>query len=441
MDLKRLREQRGKLLQEWRELLDAAEKEDRDFNETEQARYDEIAAELEKIKPRIERLEAFDAASREAAGAIGHLPADHRIVNPGERETADEYRDLHLGGRLRAFPNDHEGRRSAYRAGQWLAGYIFGNEASRQWCERNLEQRILAGSINALGGFLVPDEYSRRIIDLVEEFGVFRREANVVPMSSDTLIIPRRAGGVTATFTAENAALTESDPNWDAVQLTARKLAVITRYSTELAEDAIVSMADRLAVEFARAFALREDEVGFTGNGAAADGSITGVNNALAAGSVNAGVPNTFGTAVIADFYGIVGMLPMFPGIMPKWYISNPGWTHSMMRLAFATGAQSIAEWIAGVPKYAFLGYPVVISQVLRQALGAAATGDTMYLFGDLQMAATMGVRRQITLAVSDERYFENDQLAIRATERFDINVHERGTAAAAGPILSAESV
>jgi hypothetical protein len=52
-------------------------------------------------------------------------------------------------------------------------------------------------------------------------------------------------------------------------------------------------------------------------------------------------------------------------------------------------------------------------------------------------MAATMGTRRGVTLRADESIYFAQDALALRVTERFDINVHERGTATTAGPILA----
>ena len=47
-----------------------------------------------------------------------------------------------------------------------------------------------------------------------------------------------------------------------------------------------------------------------------------------------------------------------------------------------------------------------------------------------------MGSRRGVSIQVDGSRYFELDQLAIRGTERFDINYHERGTASVAGPVI-----
>jgi HK97 family phage major capsid protein len=81
------------------------------------------------------------------------------------------------------------------------------------------------------------------------------------------------------------------------------------------------------------------------------------------------------------------------------------------------------------------LGYPVVISQVLNSTLGAD-TSKPKVLFGDLRMAATMGTRNGVSLLTSEHAYFEYDQLAIRGTERFDINIHETGDASNAGALV-----
>ena len=84
---------------------------------------------------------------------------------------------------------------------------------------------------------LVPEQMMASVIDLREQYGVFRQEATIVPMGRDTVNWPRRTGGLTAYFVGENTALTESQVSWDNVNLTAKKLGVLTRFSTELDED------------------------------------------------------------------------------------------------------------------------------------------------------------------------------------------------------------
>jgi HK97 family phage major capsid protein len=76
----------------------------------------------------------------------------------------------------------------------------------------------------------------------------------------------------------------------------------------------------------------------------------------------------------------------------------------------------------AGQPT--LFGYPVVFTQVMRSAYSA---NKIIALFGDLTLAASFGDRRQTEIQISDSALnaFEQDELAIRGTERFDINVHD----------------
>jgi HK97 family phage major capsid protein len=83
-----------------------------------------------------------------------------------------------------------------------------------------------------------------------------------------------------------------------------------------------------------------------------------------------------------------------------------------------------------------FLGFPVEIAQVMNSTTTAQTSTDGLCYLGNLDLAASMGSRRGVTIAVDASRYFESDQLAIRGTQRFDINIHEKGTASVAGPVI-----
>jgi HK97 family phage major capsid protein len=54
--------------------------------------------------------------------------------------------------------------------------------------------------------------------------------------------------------------------------------------------------------------------------------------------------------------------------------------------------------------------------------------------FGNLQMASTMGSRRDIRFMTSSDKYWEEDQIGIKCTERFDINVHDLGSSTIKSP-------
>ena len=58
-----------------------------------------------------------------------------------------------------------------------------------------------------------------------------------------------------------------------------------------------------------------------------------------------------------------------------------------------------------------------------------------MLAFGDMYAAAVLGQRRGLTIARSDHRYLDTDQIAIRGIERFDAVVHDMGDNSNAGSL------
>jgi len=93
--------------------------------------------------------------------------------------------------------------------------------------------------------------------------------------------------------------------------------------------------------------------------------------------------------------------------------------------------SQNLAE--GGLPRY--LGYPVVEVNALNGTLTAQVSTNLLCL-GDLNMATVFGDRRKMTLSTTDQRYWDEDQMAIKATERFDFNCHSTGTATEAGAVI-----
>lgn len=348
-------------------------------------------------------------------------------------------------GSLKSFKGAFADER-AYTSGRFVLATMFGDDRSLTWCRDNgidtSFRAALGENGNDLGGFLVPEEMETTIIELREKYGVFRANAKRIPMNGDTKSIPRRSTGLTASFGGENSTLTESEKTWDQVKLVAKKLYCLTRYSNELNEDAIINIGDDLADEIAYAFSVKEDQCGFAGDGSSTYGNIVGVVSALKAGSqVTAASGHTaFSTLTFKDYEQVVGTLPNYV-LNPKWYISALGYATSMLSLMDAGGGNTIPIYQAGDggrvgPMRMFMGYEVVITQALNKTAGADVS-QTKVLFGDLAMAAVLGDRRGLAIAQSKDRYFELDQIGIRGVERFDINVHETGTATAAGAMVS----
>lgn len=341
---------------------------------------------------------------------------------------------------LKAFKGQHA-ENAAYMTGQFLLATIGKSKRARNWCKDHGVDTNFRGALkesdNSLGGFLVPQEMERSIIALREERGVLRREAMVVPMASDTLHMPRRSSGVTAYWTGELSEITASNPTLDNVELTVKKLAALVRMSSEVNEDTVISLADFVTAEIAYAFADKEDLAGFNGDASATYGGIVGIKNALAAGSEYEAVAgNTaFSTLDLADFESMLGKLPLYAMQNAKWYISRAGWAASMQRLADAAGGNTTQNIMGGVGP-SFLGFPVVWVQVMNSTLDAQVSTEGLCYFGDLRQGIKLGTRRGMSLAVSNDRYFETDEIGIKATQRLDIVVAERGTATAAGSII-----
>ena len=331
----------------------------------------------------------------------------------------------------------------AYAFGTWLNYIHTRNESSSKWLAKEglIGQKDMSTVNNTAGGAAVPDQFLADLIRLVEEYGVIRQNARVVPMTSDTMLVPRRTGGLTVYYPGEGSAITESDVAFDNVQLTAIKAATLTSVSRELMDDAAISIGDLVANEIAQAFAYAEDNNAVNGDGTSTYGGVIGLlskvndGNHAASLSTAASGNTAFSTLDLADFHSLVGKLPQYAATNAKFYISRAGFSDSMERLAHAQGGVTRSETEAG-SQLSFLGYPVVITQVANSTLTAQAS--TVILgFGDLRLASTFGDRQAMEVQTSSERFFDQDQVAIRGVERFDFVAHDLGNASTAGAFVA----
>jgi HK97 family phage major capsid protein len=439
LSAKEIREEIQDRIDQIEALQKLVDDESRDFSAEEHAQVDGWLAEIGKSSATGELATGLHLA-KERADKIATTITGFRNARTDDPAGGNAPRIVPVGRHksLRAYTGERAEER-AFAAGQFLAATLFKNAKSAEWCRDHgmTIQASLSEQDNSLGGFLVPEEMETAIINLREVYGVCRRECKVIPMATDVKNVPRRTGGLTAYFAGDNASMTASDKAWDNVPLTARKLYALCKYSSELAEDAIINIGDDLTDEIAYAFANKEDECGFNGTGASTYGGIVGCLNAMNAGSIYTAIAgNTaFSTLDLADFEAIVGKLPQYAEANAKWYIHRAGYYASMARLMDAGGGATITELAGGVRQPQFLGYPVVISQVLNSTL-TAQTSTNIFAFGDMGQCCCLGNRRGLSVLISEHAYFANDQIAIRGTERFDINVHEKGTATAAGSMI-----
>lgn len=437
------------LIRSAQDITAKAEKENRVLSEGESKDIDDFMAKAKEVEKEIKALEADEARRKQVKAAAEALTKPQNRTAAPDRLT-DEPTEVAATptisgwrtGKLQAFKGK-DAEYNAYKSGQWLRATLFNNFRAQEWCRKNgIDFRAaLSEGVNTAGGALVPDVMSQAIIDLREQYGVFRQNSRVLPITSEGITIPRQSGHVTAAFVGEGVAITATDPTFNSVGLTAKKLACLTYLSSELDEDAIVSIVDLLTRDMAWAFALKEDQCGFTGDGTSTYGGITGLTKRILESANTAGAVDcaTAGHDTLAevdntDLTTLMGKLPAFALPSAKFYCSAVAKALVFDRLKAVAGGNTV-QTLEGRPIDTYLGYPIVVSQVLP-----TSTGDLnnlpMLFFGDLRMASTMAERRGIAIKRDDSIKFVEDQIALKATERIDINIHDLGDTSTAGPVV-----
>lgn len=385
-------------------------------------------------------LEAFRAALKAQTPATIQPPAPDPATAAARQGAGTELAVVGARGALRSFrgPNARE---DAYRAGMWVLAQFGGHEAAQRYCESNGIKftRTMSGRDNAKGGVFVIPEIESAIIDLRIEYGVLRRNANVVQMNSETKWVPRRVSGLTAYPVGPGQSGTYSDVAYDQVELVARKWMVLTKIEDELEEDAVISFVDKFADEAAYAMTYAEDRVGFLGTGLSTDHGIVGIIPKITAAtaSIVTAAGNTFAEVTEANLLSMIGKLPQFArrSGRNKWYGSNVFWAEVLARLAFAKGGVTYTE-ISGQIVPTFMGYPYETVEVMPVT---DVNSQIPLLFGNMSQAVTFGDRRGITVKMADEndKDFEKDLTTMKATERFDLNAHDVGSTTVAGPLIA----
>jgi HK97 family phage major capsid protein len=402
-----------------------------------------LKAEIADYKQRVHRLEDYDTLKSYVDEAPRPMAAKRDAVEDLQAHRLEVKRGVR--GRMRNFPNTPAGREAAYNSGLLLLAS--GHNRNKEWAvnrakERGINQFLAypQGEDNFIqGGALVFPEFEDTLINLKEIYGVMQKDAYKIPMSSDTLIIPRRAGGTVVYYPGENTQLTESQMNFDQVLLVAKKYAQMTRWSTELGEDSVIALADLLASEFAYQFSKAEDFNAFIGDGTSAYAGVVGLLYKLSNNSVNAvnvnGVStalsasghNTPATLTRADFEAVTALLPLYAEPKAKWYMHRSIFWAAIAPIIDAIGGNLATILLSGADKpMRFFGYDIEFCQAMPSTSTYVTTATSpqsiVAVLGDLSVTTYMGERRGVAIRTSDERYIEFDQIAIQATQRVAFN-------------------
>lgn len=157
--------------------------------------------------------------------------------------------------------------------------------------------KALNEATSADGLYLVPTEFSNRLLALVQAKTVIMPDCDIRSMKGLTQYIPKVISGTTAYWPSELGTITESTPQFGRITLTARKVAALTYASSEILEDNNVGAAEDMVNQMATDIALAIDEDILNGDGTVWEGlDYTGsFTNAVDAAG-NTGMTHATGT-------------------------------------------------------------------------------------------------------------------------------------------------
>ena len=225
------------------------------------------------------------------------------------------------------------------------------------------------------GGYLVPDEYERTLIEALEDQNIFRQLAHVIHTSSGDRKIPVVASKGTASWIDEEAQYPESDDAFGQVSIGAYKLATMIKISEELLNDSVFDMPAYIAKEFARRIGAAEEEAFFTGNGTGKPLGILAATGGAETGVTAAAVDKITMDEVIDLFYSLRA-----PYRRNAVFIMNDATVKALRKLKDGQGQYLWQPSItAGTPD-TILNRPVYTSGFMP----TLATGNKTILFGDL---------------------------------------------------------
>lgn len=331
----------------------------------------------------------------------------------------------------------------AYRAGMWAMAAIHGNPRAIQWC-KDAGVQLLQGSREQLGfneramlegvftsaGWLVPMEMEAAIIANREEYGVARRVCNVVPMTSSSTSIPRITSDVTAYFVGEGQSGTQSDPGGDQVNLTLKDLMTWTNIGKSTAMDTVISLAEMVAREQARAFAVKEDACLIIGDGTSTYGGIMGLKPLLddsqyAGGRVQAAAGHdTFPEFDISDVTNLIGLLPVYARAGARYLVSGVFDAIVFGRLKLTAGGNDVQTVQGRIVEGSYAGFPITVAHHMPNGAGTTYNLVTVAILGNLNLGVAFGSGSGMMMTVDPYTLAHQNLTRIITSERLDINCH-----------------
>ena len=248
MTIQELREKRAKAWDTARDFLDIKRQANGTLSEEDSKTYDSLEKQIVDLGKEIQRLERQAEIEAEMSKATSTpILGNPSAVNSEPEKTgtaSDTYRN--------AFWNSIR---------------------NRNWMDVHNDLQI---GTDTEGGYLVPDEFERKLVDALQEESIFRQMATIIKTSNGDRKIPIVTSKGEAVWMDEEEQYTLSDDAFGQASLSAYKLGTAIKISEELLNDSVFDLPSYIAKEFARRIGAKEEEAFFVGDG---KGKPTGIFN------------------------------------------------------------------------------------------------------------------------------------------------------------------
>lgn len=238
MTILELREARNKAWQGAKAFVESKRDKDGLLSEEDAKTYAEMEKKIKDYSSEIERMEQMEAMERELS-----KPVNTPIV---------------------AKPMTADGKEKA-KTGRASDEYKAGILTALRTNFRKVSD-ILQEGVDADGGYLVPEEYDSRLIDVLTEENIMRKLGHPITTSGQHKI-NIAATKPAAAWIEEGGALTFGDATFDQILLDAHKLHVAIKVTEELLYDSAFPLESYIIEEFGKALANAEEDAFLNGTG------------------------------------------------------------------------------------------------------------------------------------------------------------------------------
>ena len=251
MTIQELMEKRAKVWEAAKNFVDTHENENGVLFAEDSATYERMEAEIEDLTKAIDRHRKAEEMEKNLNQPVNQpLTGKPYAGGQGEQKTgraSDEYRRAMLNALRSNF--------------------------------RQVSNTLQEG-VDADGGYLVPEEYDRRLVDVLNEENIMRRLATRIVTSGEHKI-NIAATKPAAAWIEEGAALSFGSATFDQMILDAYKLHVAIKVTEELLYDSAFPLENYIITEFGKALGNAEEDAFLNGDG---KGKPTGIFNATDGG-------------------------------------------------------------------------------------------------------------------------------------------------------------